>query len=241
MVGAVATMVASPAASARMLKCPTTWSMTKGIPDSHVRPATRWLIDNYGQLFRNRLQGTRIPLPLLCAVACQESAYTWFDRKVFKQGRTADQMMRLLVLDNVQSRGAFPKGTDAFKADPRVGDLAPELISISDESRLARGYSRTGNLLYGYGLFQYDLQNIQTDPGFWRNSPAGAPGVRGLWGDVGACTDRFIERMTAKMRSHPNNLQAAVAAYNGGGCNARRYGEIVMGYMSLAEEEIGRA
>ena len=238
--GAISTVLARPALSKVIAASkPPVWTMTKGIPNSHVRPATRWLLDNYEATFQQKIQSTPVTLPLLCAIACQESAYTWFDRNVFKQGRTPAQMMRLLVLDNVQSRGAFPQGTDVFRADRRFGDLAPELIKVSDESRIARGYRATGNLLYGYGLFQYDLQNIVTDPGFWHDAPAGNPGVRGLWGDVAACTDRLIKELTAKIHRYPGDLHAAVAAYNGRGPNARRYAEIVLEYADLAKIEVG--
>lgn len=214
------------------------WTMTQGIPDSHVRPATRWLLDNYGQVLREKVAGTQVPLSLACAIACQESAYTWFDRSVFKTGRTPAQMMRLLVLDNVSPRVAFPRDTSTLKHDHRFGDLAPALIAISDASRRARGYTETGNLLYGYGLFQYDLQNIQADAAFWRDTTPGAS-VAGLWGDAGACADRFVTEMNRKLARHPGDLKAAISAYNGSGANARAYGEIVFKFMGLAQQEIG--
>lgn len=213
------------------------WTMTQGIPDNRVRPATRWLLENFGEILRARLAGTQIPLSLACAIACQESAYTWFDREIFKKGRTPPQMMRLLVLDNVSPRRAFPRDTTTFKQDRKFGDLAPALIEISDASRLARGYQPTGNLLYGYGLFQYDLQNILTDPAFWRDNVPGSS-VAGLWGDVGACTDRLVKEMNRKIARHPGDLKSAVSAYNGTGPNARAYGEIVMKFMDLAQQEI---
>ena len=218
------------------------WPMAQGIPDSDVRPATKWLLDNYGDIFRKQLKGTSIPLSLLCAFPCQESAYTWYEREPFTHGRSPAEMMRLLVLDNVSPRGAFPRDTKTFQSDPRYADIAQDLIKISDESRRARGYQATGNLLYGYGLFQYDLQNIVTDPSFWRASPpnaeSGAP-IRGLWGDVGSCTERFITEFKGKMRAHPGDLKAAVAAYNGSGPNARAYAEIVMKFKDLASAETG--
>lgn len=213
------------------------WTMTQGIPDRHVRPATRWLLDNFGPVLTAKLAGTQVSLALACAIACQESAYTWFDRPEFKTGRAPEEMMRLLVLDNVSPRRAFPRDTAAFKNDARFRDLAPGLIAIADASRMARGYSTTGNLLYGYGLFQYDLQNIQTDPTFWRDTVPGASSP-GLWGDVSACISRFIAEMNRKIAHHPNDERAAVAAYNGSGPNARAYAEIVLKFRNLADREI---
>lgn len=216
------------------------FTMTPGILNSHVRPATRWLLANFGDIFRSKLAGTPISLALLCAVACQESAYTWFDRTIFVKGRSPAEMMRLLVLDNVQSRKQFPANTAAFLAAAQYADIAPGLIKISDESRIARGYKPTGNLLYGYGLFQYDLQNIESDPSFWRERQSSVSGVgstQGLWGDVGACTDRFIRLFMAKLKNHGNDLTAALISYNGKGPNARAYADIVLGYQSLAALE----
>ncbi len=231
----------SSSAAASTPKALPKYTMTQGIPDSDVGPATRWLVSHYGDVFRPKLARTPIPLSVLCALACQESAYTWYEREVFKRGRSADEMMRLLVLDNVQTRGAFPRGTEVFVNDRRYKDVAPDLIKVSDESRKARGYPVSGKLLYGYGLFQYDLQNIETDPAFWRETPANAPPgstVRGLWGDVGACTDRAITELKGKLKTHDGNLRAALVAYNGGGKNARDYGEIVWKFYGLAAKEL---
>jgi len=241
--GSLATLAASPLFAKRILPAGSArWTMTQGIRDEHVGPATRWLMANYGDVFRAKVRDTSVPLALLCAIACQESAYTWFDRAVFVHGRTPAEMMRLLVLDNVSPRAhAFPRDTAAFIHDGRYADIAQDLIAISDASRQARGYPKTGNLLYGYGLFQYDLQNIETDPSFWRDMAVDSSGnkVRGLWGDVGACTDRFIRELSAKLKAHPGDLAAGIAAYNGSGGNARAYSTIVLKFMDLAAKELG--
>lgn len=213
------------------------FTMTKGIPDSAVRPATAWLLDHYGPVLQRAFQGTPVPLDLACAFACQESAYTWFTNKKFVAGRSPDEMMQLLALDNVSPRCAYPRDTDEFKNDKRTADLAPILIAICDQSRQARGYSPTGKLLYGYGLFQYDLQNYKSDPGFWRDKVVGSS-KPGLWPDVAVCADRLVREFKEKATAHPNDLKAAVAAYNGSGENAREYAEIVMGYRDLAAAEI---
>ena len=212
--------------------------MTQGIPDGHVRPATKWLLDNFSSELKSKVDGTEISLALACAVACQESAYTWYDNAHFMTGRTPVDMMRLLVLDNVSPRNAFPKDTTAFRNDARFGKLTPALIAVSDDSRRARGYAPTGNLLYGYGLFQYDLQNIKSDAAFWEESLPGVP-TPGLWGDIGACAERFVSELMNKIKHHPGDLKAAVAAYNGRGINAQAYAEIVLKFRDLAAQEIG--
>ena len=238
-VSSIATSLIAPGSeSAAAATKQASWVMSQGIPDRHVRPATKWLLNNFGPTLKAKLDSTAISLALSCAIACQESAYTWYDNAHFTAGRSPDEMMRLLILDNVQTRGAFPRGTSAFKHDSRLGGLAARLIAASDASRKARGYSATGNLLYGYGLFQYDLQNIVTDAAFWRTTLPGAA-APGMWADVGACADRLAAKLGGCIQHHPGDLKAAIAAYNGRGPNARAYAEIVTKFSDLAAAEIG--
>ncbi len=212
------------------------YTMSRGIADAKVRPATRLLLDNYGAVLRQRLEGSSIPLALACAIACQESAYTWYDNPHINT-RPMPERMRLLVLDNVGHRCVFPRDTEEFVNDLRFAEMAPELIAVCDESRVARGYSASGALLYGYGLFQYDLQNIKSDPQFWKATLPGRT-VPGLWPDVGACTDRLVLELKSKLAASHGDLRAAVAAYNGSGKNAADYAEIVLTYYQLANQEI---
>ncbi|MFT8718745.1 hypothetical protein [Acetobacter sp.] len=202
------------------------FSVSAGMPDKFVGPASLWLMETWGDVFRKRLLNTPFSSALLCAFACQESGYMWWT-PLRKQYRPAD-LLRLLVLDNVTPRNAFPRDTQTFLKDVRYGEIAQDLIAASDTSREVRRIKKTGNLLFGYGLFQYDLQNIVDDPDFWFKSMPGRGGdVRGMWGDIGTSTDRFLKVLTKKYSVSGGDMDLAIARYNGGGSNAREYARIV--------------
>jgi hypothetical protein len=210
------------------------WTMTPSMSAQLTPAASRWLIRHFGDTIREKIRGSPFSLALVCAIACQESGYVWFTRSM-REGRTPKEVLRLLVLDNVSPRlRAFPRDTETFKRDPRFADISGDLIRASDASRVARGLRPTRKLLYGCGLFQYDLQYIETDPRFWRDE---FDGKRGLWCDIGASTERLLTELNNKYIIHRGNLDETVRAYNGSGPNARAYSRIVRGF----EREIARS
>ena len=214
------------------------WTMSQGLPDNLVVSAATWLMHNFGAQSRDGLRGTGFPPSLACAIACQESGYEWFKKK-FRQNHSPAQVLRLMVLDNVTPRQAFPRDTATFQKDRRVGHLSADLIAASDASRAARGYSPTGKLLFGYGIFQYDLQHILTDRAFWEDrdtmkSPNGAVvPVRGRWHDIDVCVDRLVAELSAKRKRHPDSMFETIRAYNGAGSNARAYAQIITRFQSM--------
>jgi hypothetical protein len=209
------------------------WQITSGLPDGLVPHAARWLVGQFGDVFRAQLQGTPFTVGLLAAFACQESGYVWYKRAI-RTAYTPQDLLRLLVLDNSTPRNSFPRDTATFIADSRFADIAPVLVQASDVSRVARGLKANGNLLFGYGLFQYDLQHIVTDPSFWRApSPGGADGQTGMWGDAGACVERWLSILTAKYVAAGGNKAKAIELYNGQGANARVYAGIVLRFERL--------
>jgi hypothetical protein len=211
------------------------WTMTPSLADNLVPRAAKWLVDNFGATIREKVAGSEFTTSLACAIACQESGYAWYTRKL-RDKYSAAQILRLMVLDNNTPRGVFPRDTDAFLADARFRDLAPGLIAASDASRTARGQPASGKLYYGYGIFQYDLQNILDDEDFWRTAAsAGTPGdpVQGLWGDIGMCMDRLLKELNRKRQRHPDSMQQTIRAYNGSGPNAEAYATIVMRFERL--------
>jgi hypothetical protein len=214
-----------------------TFAMSKGMDDMYVVPASQWLLKNFGKILSAKVDGTPFDTSLLCAIACQESGYMWWQKKV-RAALPPNDLLRLIVLDAVEPRvRAFPRDTEVFVADPRFRELAPILIGVSDRSREIRGLKQTGRLYFGYGLFQYDLQNIEHDPSFWTHATS-SPGNQsvmepGLWGDIGECTDRVISVLDDKYRANSRDIFKTVCAYNGRNANALEYGRIVMGYQKL--------
>ena len=214
--------------------------VTPSLSDSLVVPAARWLIDHFGDTFSDKVKGTSVTRAVLCAIACQESGYRWFRKKV-RDNYSPEDVLRLMVLDEVEPRGThtYPRTMAVFMADPRYSDLAPEMIATSDASLEAAGYKKSGKLNFGYGLLQYDLQKIEHDEAFWRTPAPKISNskltevVGGLWGDIGACTDRVMKELDETLSANHGNLSKALVAYNGSGQNAITYGRIVSRFSQM--------
>src|SRR5262249_24572945 len=115
-------------------------------------------------------------------------------------------------------RKAFPVNTQDFRA--RFGDaLTTQLIDEANATRQLRGYSPKQWVYKGYGLFQYDLQHIQSDPGFFTGRQ---------WGDIQACLDRLARLLGENVAKARGNMTAAVRAYNGIGPDAELYAASVI-------------
>lgn len=228
--GLIGSALALPA-SAAIVPAKAAFIPSPSLPDNLVVPAATWLLEQFGNALSAKAAGTSCPVSLMCAFACQESGYAWF-RRAFLNSHTPAQILQLMVLDNNSPRTAFPRDSLAFVRDPRFKDLAPGLVKISDDSRAARGVPKTGNILFGYGIFQYDLQNILTDPGFWREKNA-VTGHTGVWGDINVCIDRLLKEFEKKYQAAGGNLREAVRAYNGSGPGAEAYADIVMRFEGL--------
>ncbi|WP_242130457.1 hypothetical protein [Sphingobium sp. Sx8-8] len=200
----------------------------------------RWLLQNFGDVIAGKVAGTPFSRSLLCAMAYQETGYVWYTS--LRRQVSATELLRLLVLDNSTPRSVFPRDTASFQADRRFGSLAKELISASDASRRARGVKPTGKLLFGYGLFQNDLQNIERNPEFWTDEmgkdAAGNP-IHGVWGDIGKSTDYFIRELAGKYDNAGRNMRRAVRAYNGSNSSSQIYLENVTIYEKAIADSLG--
>ncbi|OLP57810.1 hypothetical protein BJF93_13220 [Xaviernesmea oryzae] len=214
------------------------WQMSPSLDDRLVPAAARWLMTNFGPSIIERTRNSHYSPALVCAIACQESGYAWYTKSLRKRYTPSD-ILRLMVLDNNTPRRAFPRDTRAFIEDSRVGHLAQALIEASDASRTARGLKPTGQLYYGYGIFQYDLQHIRNDEQFWRATPddrTADPSRTGLWGDLNACLDRLFQELDSKRQKYPSDLRQTIRAYNGSGKNAEAYADIVMRFSRIISE-----
>ncbi|MGY3054166.1 hypothetical protein ACVWYG_002369 [Pedobacter sp. UYEF25] len=181
-----------------------------------------WLELHYGDQCAAATEGTPFTKELLYAIACQETAIYFYD---WTKEHTPEEVLGLCVFDASGdangTRSAFPKNTAAFTA--KYGQAkADMLIAEANKSRALRGYGPKQWVYAGYGLFQYDLQYIQTDEIFFMEKQ---------WYQIDHCLDKVIKELKSKWAAHPNDLFNTVKAYNGAGLRAENYANNVMQFL----------
>ncbi|PTT89892.1 hypothetical protein DBR42_06990 [Pelomonas sp. HMWF004] len=228
--GAASALVASAARSSAppvTLAMATATTATAGTAPADLpvsRPqalrARDWLLRNFGPQIEAAVSGTPVDTDLVAAIACKETANIWLQ---WIDRLSPAEVLARCVFDGSgdvpgTSRRAFPSNAAAFRAS--VGDaLTDELIDEANETRKLRGFGPQRWLYKGYGLFQYDLQHFEKDPGFFRERQ---------WRSFDSCMDRYMREMRDKLRAANGNLADAVRRYNGSGPKAEEYREHVM-------------
>lgn len=184
-----------------------------------------WMKDNFEDKIIAAVNNTPFDADLVYAIACQETAQRW---QIWINMTDAETVLERCVFDASgdfpdTSRGAFPKNKNEFIA--AYGDaLTQMLVDEGNKMRampqpgFPHGYA-PGNFLYkGYGIFQYDLQNIKTDKSFFADK---------LWYSIDECLARLIKELKAKWSAHTNDMYNTVKAYNGSGARAEQYAQRV--------------
>jgi hypothetical protein len=100
------------------------------------------------------------------------------------------------------------------------------LIVEANETRLLRGFKPASWVYKGYGVFQYDLQYVETDEGFFRDKE---------WYQFTASLERAMKELVSKYKKH-NDLWKAIRAYNGSGPSATDYANNVIQFAKYASE-----
>jgi len=197
---------------------------------SNARKAANWLMTNFGGSIRAVSDGTPFDPALICSIACQETAYFWFP---LINKAAPDELIARCVLDASgdypgTSRSAFPRNTAAFyaKYDRAFGDM---LVSEANATRAIRGMGPKEWIYKGYGIFQYDLQFVENDEGYFRFRQ---------WYDFEVCARRVMKELTSIYKRNGGDLWEAVRAYNGGGQAARDYRDNVKDFNAVVREEI---
>jgi hypothetical protein len=187
---------------------------------SQVRRVRQWMSAHFGPAIEAAVANTPLDADLVYAIACQETAWVW---QAWIDRFPAEQILARCVFDASgdapnSKRDAFPANTAEFRA--RFGDaLTQMLIDDANATRRLRGFADAQWVYKGYGIFQYDLQNISTDPAFFQNRQ---------WGNFAACLERFMREMHAKLEAANGNVVDAVRRYNGAGSAAEIYASNVM-------------
>ena len=173
-----------------------------------------WIKTHYGQQIAGVLAGSPFTLDIACAITCQETGIYLLP---FTKKFAPDDALELCVFDasgdaDGTTRGAFPRNTAEFRAqyDDALTDM---LIGEANKARAARRLSPARWVYKGYGLFQYDLQNIRTDEVFFREK---------LWGRFDECLKRLLLVLMRKYAA-TNDVMQSIRAYNGSGQRADNY------------------
>ena len=120
------------------------------------------------------------------------------------------------------TRLAFPKNTAAF-VEKYGQSLADMLIAEANATRALHGWAPKQWVYAGYGIFQYDIQAIVTDPDFFEKKQ---------WYSIEVCLTKVISELQAKWRIHTGDLFNTVKAYNGTGTRADNYAKNVFQFLS---------
>jgi hypothetical protein len=99
------------------------------------------------------------------------------------------------------------------------------LIAEANATRKLRGYGPQQWVYKGYGIFQYDLQDVITDEAFFRERK---------WHDFEESLARVMKELKGKF-AVTGELWEAVRAYNGSGARAERYKRNVRHYFGVCE------
>jgi peptidoglycan hydrolase-like protein with peptidoglycan-binding domain len=219
------------ATAARIQTAAQTLAISGPIPGSSVKPAPclsanqvqkvrAWMSSHFGADIAAAIAGTPVDADLVYAIACQETAAVWLP---WIDTMTPDQILAHCVFDASgdapkTARRAFPANTAAFRG--KYGDaLTQQLINAANEVRSLRRLPPAQWVYKGYGIFQYDLQNIEADPDFFINQQ---------WSDFGACLKRLMKELQQKLSAAAGDVQDAVRRYNGAGDAAELYAVNVM-------------
>jgi hypothetical protein len=185
----------------------------------------QWMDKNFRAAIDAAIAGTPVTFELVCAIAAKETACRWIN---FVDRIAPADLLPLCVFDATgdcpgteHRRLAFPVNAAALRADPVGGDaLTDMLIDEANKMRkVLNGWGPERYLYKGYGLFQYDLQNIRIDKPFFAEKQ---------WYEFDKCLDRFMRVMRDKLAEQKGDVDKAVAAYNGQGEAAVRYRESVL-------------
>lgn len=186
-----------------------------------------WLKTHFDQQFTHAVAGTPFEKELLFAIACQETAIVWCS---WTSSHSPQEILARCVFDASGdangTRVAFPTNTAAFVA--KYGQtIANTLIAEANATRALHGWGPKPWVYAGYGLFQYDIQNILTDPDFFEKK---------LWYNMDDCLLRVIKELKIKWALHPNDIFNTVRSYNGAGPRAENYAQNVMQFLAWIKQ-----
>ena len=202
-------------------------SLDTPISKSQCLECSSWMNDQFGDKCAAAVEGSPFDKDLLYALACQETAYVWNN---WIKDHSADEVLARCVFDasgDVNgTRSVFPKNTAAFieKFGKEKADL---LIAEANLTRKWRGYEPKQWVYAGYGIFQYDLQFVLTDPQFF---------LEKQWYSIDKCIEKVMKELNSKWAAHPKDIFNTVRSYNGSGKAAQQYAINVFQFLKWIRE-----
>jgi hypothetical protein len=190
------------------------------LSEEQVGRVKDWMMRNFGAHIMKAAANSPFDVDLICAIACKETACEWLP---WMDDTPPDEILARCVFDASgdvpgHPRHAHPCDTAEFR---KIfgDDLAEMLIAEANMTRRKRKMDDAKIVYKGYGIFQYDLQNIFDDPDFFRKK---------LWYRMDDCLDRLFRLLRVKWEAADRDLENAVCRYNGSGCDAFDYAKQVM-------------
>jgi hypothetical protein len=186
--------------------------------------AAEWIKKNYSDKLNAATNGTPFSANLLISIALQETAQRWI---LWIADYKPAIVLARCVFDASGDfpdthRGAFPRNQLELRrayGDTLTNDLIAEsnLMRAMPQPGDPDGYHPANYLYKGYGIFQYDLQNVVGDRAFFENK---------LWYSFDNCLSRAMIELRQKYHITQDKWEA-VRAYNGAGPAAENYRENV--------------
>lgn len=202
--------------------------------------AAKWLKQHFLLQMQAAVKGTIFDVEDLIAIACQETAYKWL---LWIDKYTPDIVLARCIFDatgdtasTIGDRSAYPSNLTIFKKDYPI--LAKNLIIEGNKQRAMpqqgapNGWPQSQMILYkGYGIYQYDLQFVKTDAGFFSDK---------LWYSIESCLQRLISELV-KVQARWKKSGAVGAdlkwlcykGYNGSGQRAINYANNVTAFKKI--------
>lgn len=213
-----------------------------------------WFKRNFGDKIIAATQDSPISVDLVSAIAVQETGYIW-EALIEHHKGDVDAVLEGCVGDTLDapSRRAFPTNRAALVSEPygeQMFDIGRSALGALAEVNFGyrRVYDRDPNkFCRGYGILQYDLQHIRSDPDYFLDKQ---------WLDFDICLEKCLNELDfgLRIRGFENrrslsNFDAATVAivYNTGGYRSSRglkqghqsagkyYGEWVFEYIELSQ------
>lgn len=211
-----------------------------------------WFKQHFGAAVQRHLAGTPLSLGLIVAIACQETGAIWSALR--RQGLTIPAILALCVgdtLDADKGRRAFPRSKANLLAHPdgeAIFAMARQaLVDLAAQVPAYRGAARRDHkFCRGFGMFQYDLQHVRTDPAYFRDrqwqdfeqtlgrclAVLRAALQRLGWQDRQSLTD--AELAAVAIAFNTGRYRPALGLKQGHFDGRRYYGEHIAGFIRLA-------